>query len=85
MRPKYNYYVPNQNMYYTYKNSNRSDDRFLGGGILAPLLVGGIAGYAIGNNNGYNNNCCPVPMYFVPANNQPFPPMYYSSSNNYYY
>ena len=55
----------NNNMY-------NSGDRFLGGGFVAPLLLGGVAGYAIGNNR---PNYYPYP-YPYPA------PVYY---NNYYY
>ena len=49
-----------------------SGDRFFGGGFVAPLLLGGVAGYAIGNNR---PNYYPYP-YPYPA------PVYY---NNYYY
>ncbi len=69
-----------------------SDDRF----FLAPFVVGGLAGtalgYGIANNNQINNNhgmpCCGTPMYFVPMQYQQYPqqPLYSSSnSNNYYY
>lgn len=67
------------NMYYN-QNFDRSsmsapqDDRFFGGGIIAPLLLGGVAGYAIGNNR--PNNYYPQP--YIPIQ----PPIYY---NNYYY
>lgn len=55
----------NNNMY-------NSGDRFFGGGFVAPLLLGGVAGYAIGNNR---PNYYPYPY--------PYPvPVYY---NNYYY
>lgn len=55
----------NNNMY-------NSGDRFIGGGLVGPLLLGGIAGYAIGNNR---PNYYPYPY--------PYPmPVYY---NNYYY
>ena len=54
----------NNNMY-------NSGDRFFGG-FVAPLLLGGVAGYAIGNNR---PNYYPYP-YPYPA------PVYY---NNYYY
>ena len=55
----------NNNMY-------NSGDSFFGGGFVAPLLLGGVAGYAIGNNR---PNYYPYP-YPYPA------PVYY---NNYYY
>ena len=45
-----NYNIPNYPTYY-----NQNDERFIGGGIIAPLLLGGVAGYAIGQN--YNNGC----------------------------
>lgn len=55
------------------------DDRFFGGGIIAPLLIGGIAGYAIGNNQ----NDYPYGGGFVgPVYPQPYYPTYY---NSYYY
>lgn len=90
----YNY--PNYNI----KNTNgvyvggefypeAGDDRFL----LAPLVVGGLAGtalgYGIANNNQINNqgmSCCPQPMYFVPYPQYSQQPTYSStSSNNFYY
>ena len=58
-----NYYVPN-------------DERFAGG-FIGPLLLGGVAGYAIGNNN-WNNNIRPMVFYPTP---RPYYPMY----NPYYY
>lgn len=62
------------------------DDRF----FLAPFVVGGLAGtalgYGIANNNQLNNQgqCCynRPPMYY-PQPIYPYPYMY--SSNNYYY
>lgn len=66
----------NQNMYRSSNNySYQNDDRLLGGGFIAPLLLGGVAGYAIGNNRpNYYPNYYPYP--------QPLP-VYYN--NNYYY
>lgn len=81
----YNYNIPQnrKNMYRAYGsgnyiNPNMSDDRFIAGGFIAPLLLGGVAGYAIGQNNNNNNR----PMYYYP---QPY--YYYPAnfSNNYYY
>ncbi len=73
--PKYN-----QNMYYqngVYQNkgyqTSPNGDRFIGGGLLAPLFLGGVAGYAIGYNRPNNYNY--MPPY------QPMP-VY---TNNYYY
>ena len=64
MNNRYNYYYPNQN-----------DERFIGGGVVAPLLLGGVFGYALGNNNNGR------PMVFYPTP-RPYYPMYY---NPYYY
>lgn len=69
--PQYN------NMYYTRGNN---DDRFVGTGLIAPLLLGGVAGYAIGQNNNYNNGF--RPMVFYP---QPYPYyQYYPSYRPWY-
>ena len=45
--------------------------RFIGGGIIGPLLLGGVAGYAIGQNS-YNGR----PMVFYPQYPM-YPPYYY--------
>ena len=71
-----------------------SEDRF----FLAPFVVGGLAGtalgYGIANNNQINNQgmpCCGQPMIFIPQQpiyqqNYPQQPLYSStSSNNFYY
>lgn len=58
-------YQPIQPMY----TNTTNDERF--GGVVAPLLLGGVAGYAIGNTT--------KPNYYYP---QPYYPMAY---NNYYY
>ena len=70
----YNMYQPNRNMYRSRQLSN-NNDRFFGGGFLAPLLLGGVAGYALGNNQ---------PNYYYP---QPFyyPNTYYNNFNYYPY
>lgn len=67
-----------ENMYFRDGNSynyptNNNDDRFIAGGLLAPLFLGGVAGYAIGSNR--PNNYYPTPYYYPQ-------PIYY---NNYYY
>lgn len=62
-----------QNLYYKGNNYPEDGDRFIGTGLLAPLFLGGVAGYAIGYNRP-NNYSYPMP-YQVP-------PIYY---NNYYY
>jgi len=67
----YNYNIPQygRNMY---RNIN-NDQRFIGGGFIAPLLLGGVAGYALGNNR---------PNYYYPQPYYPYPTYY---NNNYYY
>lgn len=69
----YNY--PNNITYY-----NNEDDRFL----LAPFLLGGLAGTALGYGISTNNKQQYYPMYY-----QPIPTYYtypvYSTNNNYYY
>lgn len=60
--------------------SNQNQDRFVGG-FFGPLLLGGIAGYAIGNqqpNNSYGS------VYYQPPY---YPPYYYPNTyyNNFYY
>lgn len=66
----YNYNMNNfnRNMY----RGNPNDDRFIAGGFIGPLLLGGVAGYALGNNR--PNYYYPRPYYY---------PMYYN--NNYFY
>lgn len=74
----YNYNISKNNkiMYYPPNYQNPNDERF-----IVPLLLGGVAGYAIGNNN---NTQQPI-GYFYPQIPQPnyYPNTYYSS--NYYY
>lgn len=60
--------------------SNQNQDRFVGG-FFGPLLLGGLAGYAIGNqqpNNSYGSVYYPQPYYY---------PTYYPNTyyNNFYY
>lgn len=73
MYNSYSYNIPQyqRNMY---QMRNNNDQRFIGGGLFAPLLLGGIAGYAIGNNR--PNYYYPQPYYY------PYPTYY---NNNYYY
>ena len=72
----YNYSNPQQFSQYKIIPTNNQDDRFVGG-IIAPLLLGGVAGYAIGqNNNNYNR-----PYMFY---TQPYP-YYYPYYTPYYY
>lgn len=89
--PEYYMDRNNQNVYptATYASGTGSypqgyqDDRF----FLAPFVVGGLAGtalgYGIANNNQINKGgCCMQPVYYYPPQ-QPMPYMY--SSNNFYY
>ena len=69
----YNYPTEYSNSIYTPALENSNGERFIGTGIIAPLLLGGVAGYAIGQNN-YNNR--PYMFYTQPYYN----PYYY----NYY-
>ena len=69
---------------YNYNGMNQNDERF----FLAPFLVGGLAGtalgYGIANNNQMNNQ--PVAYYVPPYQNYqtiPYYPTY--SSTNYFY
>lgn len=67
----YSYNIPQMrgNMY----RVNNNDQRLIGGGFFAPFLLGGLAGYAIGNRPNY--------YYSQPFYN-PYPNYY---NNNYYY
>lgn len=81
MYPKNNMYYRNnyirQNPTYIRTNhnfNNPNDERFFGGGIVAPLLIGGIAGYALGRPNypyfpqqQVIYNCCPPQYYPYPV------------------
>lgn len=64
--------MPNYTRQVYQRPMNNNGDRFIGGGLVGPLLLGGIAGYAIGNNR---------PNYYPYPYPQPYP-VYY---NNYYY
>ena len=89
-------YYPTNGVYSNnefYPEAGSEDERF----FLAPLVVGGLAGtalgYGIANNNQINNQgmpCCSQPIMFVPTPMYPQqyqqPPMFSSTnSNNYYY
>lgn len=79
MYPKYNIPQSNQNMQSRRPQYPRNDDRFFGGGFLAPFLLGGVAGSLVTRPNynyGYNN--APPIIYYPPV-----PQPYYT--NNYYY
>ena len=75
----YNYNIQDYNSIYTPAiDSKNNDERLLGGGIIAPLLLGGVAGYAIGQNN-YNR---PYMFYTSPYYQPYYNPYYYPY--NYY-
>lgn len=60
-------------------------DRFIGGGFLAPFLLGGVGGYLLGRPNYNNFGPGPIPVYFPPQP-APYPyPVPYSSNTNIYY
>lgn len=82
-----NGYQPNNNFYpQAIEGTYPQDERF----FLAPFVVGGLAGtalgYGIANNNQINNKggCCMQPMMYYP---QPMPQQipYMYSNNNFYY
>lgn len=78
----YSYNIPqnNRNMYKQYGSyttntyTNPNDERFVP--FVAPLLLGGVAGYAIGQSNNKQAYYYPQPYYY------PYQAYY---SNNYYY
>lgn len=67
MYPRYNMAYNPRNMYQRGRN-----DRLFGGGFLAPLVLGGIAGYAIGRPNYYQ----PYPYNYY-YNNFYYSPYYW--------
>ena len=71
----YNMYQPNRNMYRNQQHYSNDNRLFFGGGLIAPFLLGGVAGYALGNNR---------PNYYYP---QPYyyPNTYYNNFNYYPY
>jgi len=85
----YNYNVPNYrgNMPRNGFGLNKNNDRFIGGGFIAPFLLGGITGSILSRPNG--NFYGPYPAPF-PAP-YPVPVPYYTNtsyptySENYYY
>ena len=58
----YNYNSYQGSIYTPARDINDNDERFIGG-FVGPLLLGGVAGYAIGQNS-WNNY--PRPMVFYP-------------------
>lgn len=73
----YNYNIGGyQNSIYTpaVANTNSNDERLIGAGLVAPLLLGGVAGYAIGQNN-WNNR--PYMFYTQPYYNNWYNPWFY--------
>lgn len=72
----YNYNIPSQsrNMRNNYNYNN--GDRFIGPSFVAPLLIGGLAGYAIGNNNNRPNYFYQYP-FFIPNNSNYFNTIFY--------
>lgn len=62
--PNYDIYDSYPNVIY---NTNKfdNDDRIIGGGVLAPFILGGIAGAALAPNF-YRPYCCYPPFFFPP-------------------
>ena len=80
MYPKYNIPQNQRNMQLSNQNMAYNGDRFVGGGFIAPFLLGGIAGSLVTRpNNGYGYYNQPPMVYYPPM---PYP---YYTSNNYYY
>ena len=79
----------NSNYYNSYYDGYDNNERF----FLAPFLIGGLAGtalgYGIANNNQINNQpfypMYPVPFYTYPVSQSYTTYPTYSTSNNYYY
>ena len=82
MYPRYNIPQQRQSMQ-TGRNFQHSypinGDRFIGGGFLAPFLLGGIAGSIVSRPNYGYGPPLPPPVIYYP----PIPQPYYT--NNYYY
>lgn len=75
----YSYSYPQRRTMAYGRDFRNTDERFFGGGIIAPLVLGGIAGYALGRPNYYPQ---PYPYpYPVPYANYP---TYYNSYSYYY-
>lgn len=53
MNQYYQNYSSNYQDYNNLYNNNIQDDRMIDGGFLAPLLLGGVAGYLVGRPNYY--------------------------------
>jgi len=81
---KTNYnYNPSSYGVNNYGSSYNTGDRFIGGGFLAPFLLGGVGGYLLGRPNYNNFGPGPIPVYFPPGPPpMPYPP--YSNTNIYY-
>jgi len=88
MYPRYSIPQGRNNMYVNPQFlKNQNEERFVAsGGFIAPLLLGGIAGYAIGNPNGLagGGNYRPNYPYNYYYNNFYYPPYYpyYPPYNN---
>ena len=91
-----NYNIHGNYPYNNYRSSNydvtnysttayNDGDRFFGGGLLAPFLLGGVGGYLLGRPNygpGYGPG--PIPVYFPPGPPPAPYPVPYSNTNIYY-
>ena len=80
----YNYSTSNYGVT-NYRSSSYNDgDRFIGGGFLAPFLLGGVGGYLLGRPNYGNFGPGPIPVYFPPGPPPGPYPVPYSNTNIYY-
>ena len=74
---QYNYNIPRVNPSMQYSRPGK-DDRFVGG-LFAPLLLGGLTGYAIG----HNRPCC-YPQQMMPYYGNAYYPTNTYYNNAYY-
>ena len=80
-----NYVSYPSSTYPNYSTTTYNDgDRFIGGGFLAPFLLGGVGGYLLGRPNYGNFGPGPIPVYFPPGPPPAPYPVPYSNTNIYY-
>lgn len=77
-----NYPMNNSNQLPSYSQGS-DDDRIIGGGFVAPFLLGGLAGAALAPRPYYPSY---YPPYYPPYYPRPYyPPYYYRRYPRYYY
>ena len=77
--PQYNRNMQSYNTQRYYNSNSNNGDRFIGGGFVAPFLLGGIAGSLLTPRQNYPIYAPGPPIFYPP---RPYP--YYSSTYNYY-